>query len=166
RVAVSRFAPPAAVATNSHIIQRRQVATTTDNTAEILAKQRLSRPVAPHLTIYQPQIPWLMSGLNRITGVALSGGLYIFGIAYLVSPLMGWHLESMSLAAAFGAWPVAAKVATKLTVALPFTYHCLNALRHLSWDFGMFFKNKQVVQTGWAVAGASVLSALALALFV
>jgi succinate dehydrogenase (ubiquinone) cytochrome b560 subunit len=72
---------------------------------------------------------------------------------------MGWHLESASMAAAFAAWPIALKVAAKMTVALPFTYHCLNGVRHLVWDLGMQFTNLQVMRTGWTVVGLSIISA-------
>lgn len=103
---------------------------------------------------------------NRITGAILSGGFYIFGIAYLVSPLAGWHLESASMAAAVAAWPVAAKVAAKFAVALPFTFHSFNGLRHLGWDVGAGIKNATVIRTGWAAVGVSVVSALYLATMV
>jgi succinate dehydrogenase (ubiquinone) cytochrome b560 subunit len=131
---------------------------------EILVAQRKLRPVSPHLTIYQPQMPWIASALNRITGSVLSGGFYVFGAAYLVSPLFGWHLDSASMAAAFGSLPVAMKVATKFAVALPFTFHSFNGLRHLTWDLGKSFANKTVIKTGWVVTGATVVSALYLAL--
>ena len=39
---------------------------------EILNKQRLSRPSSPHFTIYQPQLTWLGSIANRVTGAGLS----------------------------------------------------------------------------------------------
>lgn len=68
------------------------------------------------------------------------------------------------MAAAFGAWPVALKVAAKLTVALPFTYHGLNGVRHLVWDTGREMSNKQVQTTGWAVVGLSVTGAAVLAM--
>ena len=70
------------------------------------------------------------------------------------------------MAAAFGAWPVAAKVLTKFLVALPFTFHSFNGLRHLAWDTGRSFANKTVVRTGWVCVGATFASTLALALFV
>lgn len=38
----------------------------------ILNNQRLRRPSSPHFTIYQPQLTWLGSIANRITGCALS----------------------------------------------------------------------------------------------
>lgn len=68
------------------------------------------------------------------------------------------------MAAAFGAWPVAAKVAAKFTVAFPFTFHGLNGVRHLVWDMGRELSNKQVQRTGWAVVGLSVTGAAILAM--
>ena len=124
--------------------------------ADILAKQRLQRPVSPHLTIYKPQITWYGSGLNRLTAVILSGSLYLFGFAYLAAPTIGWHLETPSMVAAVAAWPVAAKVIAKLTLAMPFFYHSLNGLRHLTWDMGWAFKNQTVIRTGWTAVAASV----------
>ena len=132
---------------------------------QILAKQRLARPVSPHLAIYKPQITWYGSALNRVTGVAASGAFYAFGLAYLVAPVLGWHVETASIAAAFGAWPFALKVFAKFAASMPFTYHSFNGLRHLMWDFGAGLTNKQVQVTGWSVVGISVVSSLFLALF-
>ncbi|KAF2087584.1 succinate dehydrogenase cytochrome b560 subunit [Saccharata proteae CBS 121410] len=159
--AVAKFAPAGLY------MQSRPVATQNvpqDQGYQILEKQRLARPVSPHLAIYQPQITWYGSITHRLTGAVLSGGFYVFFAAYLVAPLTGWHLESQSLAAAFGALPFAAKVGIKSTLAWPFVYHSLNGVRHLVWDMGMWFKNKQVQQTGWAVVGLSTVGALALAM--
>ena len=101
--------------------------------------------------------------LNRITGSILSGGFYVFGAAYLVSPLFGWHLESATLAAGFGAWPVWAKMMAKFGVAMPFTFHSWNGIRHLVWDTGRELSNKAVNRTGWVVVGATVVSSGVLA---
>ncbi|KAL5356655.1 hypothetical protein BJX96DRAFT_143167 [Aspergillus floccosus] len=165
RWSMMNAASPAAIALG-RTVQRRQVATSSnsEDPTKILAKQRLNRPVAPHLSIYRPQITWYASGFNRITGVALSGGLYLFATAYLAAPLFGWHLESASLAAAFAALPIAAKVLLKGTVAFPFTFHCMNGVRHLVWDLGRGITNQQVIKSGWTVVGLSALSAIALAL--
>ena len=144
----------------------RPTSSTTDTTdpTKILAQQRLNRPVAPHLSIYRPQITWYGSAMHRITGSALSGGLYVFATAYLVAPLLGWHLDSASLAAAFGALPLVVKLIIKLGVALPFTFHSFNGVRHLIWDLGRNITNKKVITSGWTVVGLSVTSALLLAL--
>lgn len=90
--------------------------------------------------------------------------MYLFGIAYLVSPTLGWHLDTHSVAAAFAAFPALVQLGLKLFYALPFTFHSLNGLRHLMWDTGSGITNKQVIVTGWTVIGASVLAALGLAL--
>ncbi|KKK13381.1 hypothetical protein P175DRAFT_0518951 [Aspergillus ochraceoroseus IBT 24754] len=164
RWSLMNAASPAAVAIGRNI-QTRYTASSasTSDPTKLLAQQRLNRPVSPHLSIYRPQITWMASGAHRITGLVLSGPLYLFATAYLAAPLFGWHLESATLAAAFGALPVAAKVAVKGLVAFPFTYHCMNGLRHLSWDFGKGINNKTVIQTGWTVVGLSTISALLLA---
>ncbi|KAG9983711.1 succinate dehydrogenase cytochrome b560 subunit, partial [Aureobasidium melanogenum] len=150
------------------LIQQRHAAfqSVSDSEAsqQILAKQRLNRPVSPHLGIYKPQITWYGSALNRVTGVALSGTFYLFGLSYLVAPAFGWHLESASLAASFAAWPAALAILAKLVASFPFTYHSFNGLRHLMWDLGKGITNKQVQVTGWTVVGLSVLSSLVLAL--
>ncbi|TPX23989.1 hypothetical protein DIZ76_013332 [Coccidioides immitis] len=166
RSSFARLASPAAIAVGQI---RPATSTSTSSTetvdpTQILAQQRLNRPVSPHLTIYRPQISWYLSALNRITGSVLSGGLYVFATAYLVAPAIGWHLESASLAAAFGALPLAAKFAIKLGVAMPFTFHCMNGVRHLIWDLGKKLSNKEVIATGWTVVGLSMASAFALAL--
>jgi len=103
---------------------------------------------------------------NRITGVGLSGLLYVFGLAYLAAPIAGWNLTSAALAASFAKWPVVGKVAMKMLLALPFTFHSFNGLRHLAWDMGMNLTNRQVANSGWACIGISVVTAVALAVFV
>lgn len=92
----------------------------------------------------------------------MSGVVYVFGAAYLVAPLFGWHLESASLAAGFAALPIVLKIGLKALVAFPFTLHSLNGIRHLVWDSGSLFTNKQVIVTGWTVVGLSVATALGL----
>jgi succinate dehydrogenase (ubiquinone) cytochrome b560 subunit len=139
---------------------------TPSDSYQILVAQRKNRPTSPHLSIYRPQITWYASISHRFTGSVLSGGFYVFGAAYLVSPLFGWHLDSASLAAAFGSLPVLAKVGLKGLVAFPFTFHSFNGIRHLVWDLGKEFSNKAVIRSGWTVVGISAVSALYLATMV
>jgi succinate dehydrogenase (ubiquinone) cytochrome b560 subunit len=144
----------------SMLIEPNRLATSKAEAVEILAKQRLNRPVSPHLTIYKPQITWYGSGLNRLTAVILSGSLYLFGFAYLAAPYTGWHLETQSMVAAVAAWPAAVKVGIKSFFAWPFFYHCINGFRHLAWDMGIGFKNAQVIKTGWTAVALTAISAL------
>ena len=92
----------------------------------------------------------------------LSGPFYLFGLAYLAAPALGWHLESASIAAAFASWPLIAKIGVKSFFAFPFTFHSLNSLRHLVWDTGSQFSIKQVIVSGWTVVGLSLVSAVGL----
>ncbi|MCJ1313190.1 hypothetical protein MMC25_006867 [Agyrium rufum] len=163
---VCQFASPSAIATSRYRLQTRSESTAHIKPSEaysILEQQRLKRPVAPHLAIYRPQITWYLSGLNRITGCVVSGGFYIFGFGYLVAPLFGAHWSSTAMAASVATWPVALKVGTKLLIALPFTFHSWNGLRHLFWDSGANFGNRQVIWTGWTVVGLTFLSSAWLA---
>ena len=129
----------------------------------ILTKQRLPRPVSHHLGIYRPQITWYLSILNRITGSVLSGGFYIFGFTYLISPLFGWHIESPALVAAFTSLPTVVQVGIKLGVGSFFAFHCFNGVRHLMWDTGRGFGTQSVIRTGWIVVGLSAVATLVMA---
>ncbi|KAI4635917.1 hypothetical protein J4E83_000871 [Alternaria metachromatica] len=156
-------APSLRVQPAGRMVQRRLAATehaSQSEAAEILAKQRIYRPVSPHLAIYKPQITWYASSLNRITGITLSGSLYLFGIAYLIAPYTGWHLETQSMVAAVAAWPAAVKMGVKAFFAFPFFFHSFNGLRHLAWDVGIGFKNQQVIRTGWTAVGLTVVMGL------
>ncbi|KAJ9663868.1 cytochrome b subunit of succinate dehydrogenase, Sdh3p [Neophaeococcomyces mojaviensis] len=136
------------------------VSVSSDEAYKLLAEQRVHRPVSPHLGIYQPQVTWYLSALNRITGSILSGSFYLFGFAYLVAPAFGWHLESASIAAAFASWPIVVKLLVKGTMAFPLAFHSLNGLRHLTWDMGAVLTNRQVQVTGWAIVVLSSISGL------
>ena len=103
------------------------------------------------------------SSLNRITGCLLSGGFYVFGFSYLVAPLFGWHLESATMAAAFGSLPLAAKLLIKFPIAWSFTFHSWNGLRHLVWDTARGLGHKQFVGSSTFVLGLSTITAALLA---
>ncbi|KAF2816430.1 mitochondrial succinate dehydrogenase cytochrome b560 subunit C [Mytilinidion resinicola] len=166
-LALRRIASPAGLTKFSpagRLMQQRFAATTTISEKEavnsILAKQRLNRPVSPHLTIYKPQMTWLMSGLTRITGLIVATSFYVYGLSYLAAPTLGWHLETPSLVAAVAAWPVVVKVTAKLAIAVPFFYHSFNGVRHLVWDFGKGMTNQAVVRGGWVVIALTAASSL------
>lgn len=95
--------------------------------------------------------------MMRITGVAYSGSLYLFGIAYLVSPYAGWDLSSATIAATFGSLPWAAQSLVKFAVAWPVVLHSINGLRHLTWDGAKGFNSSFIIKTGWAAVSATTL---------
>jgi succinate dehydrogenase (ubiquinone) cytochrome b560 subunit len=94
----------------------------------------------------------------------LSGSLYAYCSAYAFAPLLGWHLESASIAAAFATLPVLVKGGIKFLYAWPFVYHVMNGVRHLTYDFVMGFSRQQITQWGWVIWGSSLVSALGLAI--
>lgn len=92
---------------------------------------------------------------------------------------MGWHLDSASMAEAFGSLNEYAKFAIKASLALPFTFHSWNGIRHLIWDTsselslkgGMLCHKRRkaritflVYRTGYTVLGLTAVSTIALCL--
>ncbi|CAG9950042.1 unnamed protein product [Clonostachys rosea f. rosea IK726] len=71
---------------------------------DILSKQRLNRPIAPHLGAYKIEQTFLgSSAWMRITGCTLTGAIYVFFASYLshlfsawVSTAVRWWLRSLS----------------------------------------------------------------------
>ncbi|KAI0788073.1 SDHC, cytochrome b subunit of succinate dehydrogenase [Fomes fomentarius] len=126
---------------------------------EILNKQRLRRPSSPHFTIYQPQLTWLGSIANRVTGVGFI--LYGYALAYLVAPTT---FDSAHVIEFVAGVPDALKYTAKFILAAPFAFHSLNGLRHLGWDMGKFLTLKGAYGSGYAVLGATAVSTVALVL--
>lgn len=118
---------------------------------ELLIQQRKNRPLSPHLNIYQPQLTWVLSGVHRITGVAMSGAFYALTVTYAASGLLGFPFEASTLVSAFAGLPFAVKLAAKAAMAFPFTFHSLNGVRHLVWDFGKELTIPGVYRTGYVV---------------
>lgn len=105
------------------------------------------------------------SSLQRITGIALSGSLYTFGVLYLASPYLGWDLSAGAMAAFMADLPLAGKLAVKFGLAWPCAFHAFNSLRHLIWDTGKGFDMKTVYRTGYASAGLATVVAVVAAVW-
>lgn len=100
--------------------------------------------------------------------MTLSGGLYIFATAYLVAPVINpsWAFDAAGLVTVFSSLPVMAKIATKFAVAMPFTYHAFNGMKHLLFDTVRGLKDKRMIRNAaWVVLGCSVASAMGLAMW-
>ncbi|KAJ1024960.1 hypothetical protein NDA18_004246 [Ustilago nuda] len=133
---------------------------------DLLNEQRAKRPSSPHFTIYQPQITWYLSIINRITGTGLSVLMYAYFSAYVGYPLFSGSsvnaLSTTSLVDFVSTLPVWFKTAVKLPLALAFTFHSFNGLRHLAWDWGYALTLKGVYSTAYVVMGVTAISTLAL----
>lgn len=106
----------------------------------------------------------VLSGLHRITGVALGGAFYLYALSYVALPAFGYTVDAASIAASFGALPLACKIAVKAIAAAPFSLHFWNGFRHLLWDSARELTVKGVWRTGYAVIGLTTVSTLALAI--
>nr|XP_048308525.1 succinate dehydrogenase cytochrome b560 subunit, mitochondrial isoform X2 [Myodes glareolus] len=119
-----------------------------------------NRPVSPHISIYSWSLPMAMSICHRGTGVALSGGVSLFGLSALLLPgsfesyLM--FVKSLSLGPAL-------IHSAKFVLVFPLMYHTWNGIRHLMWDLGKGLAIPQVEQSGVAVLVLTVLSSVGLA---
>lgn len=122
---------------------------------ELLVAQRKVRPVSPHLTIYQPQLTWTLSGLHRVTGVVMGGAFYALTCGYAATALLNIPFETSTLVGAFAALPFAVKLLAKAAMVFPFVFHSLNGVRHIVWDFGKELTLSGVYRTGYIVMGAT-----------
>ena len=95
--------------------------------AEIRAP--VQRPLSPHLQIYRLSVTMLMSGLHRITGMAL-----YFGTVLLV-----WWLIAVASgpnAYANVQWLMGTLIGRLVLLGYSFSliHHALGGVRHLIWD--------------------------------
>lgn len=123
------------------------------------ANATAKRPISPHITIYQPQLTWLMSIGHRVSGAGLACAIYAWAITASIAPS---NLTSTAVSFLAQTVPEPLFIAGKVVLAFPFSYHLWNGLRHLAWDAGFALTLRGVYATGWAVNGATLLSTAAL----
>ncbi|XP_033220363.1 succinate dehydrogenase cytochrome b560 subunit, mitochondrial-like [Belonocnema kinseyi] len=121
---------------------------------------RLNRPMSPHLTIYQLQLTSALSLSHRTTGIILA--TYAISLSFGTLLIPGGipcfidSVENLCL-------PPAVLFIGKTLLALPFTFHYANGLRHLAWDLGKFLTLKEVYTTGYVISAVSAIAALIVA---
>jgi succinate dehydrogenase cytochrome b subunit len=89
----------------------------------------VQRPLSPHLQIYRLTLTMMMSGLHRITGMAL-----YFGTVLLV----WWLIAIASGPNAYGTvqWLMGTLIGRLVLLGYSFAllHHALGGVRHLIWD--------------------------------
>ncbi|KAI9505941.1 cytochrome b subunit of succinate dehydrogenase, Sdh3p [Coemansia spiralis] len=131
---------------------------TEESQAIIAERAKKNRPVSPHLSIYQPQMSWVLSGIHRNTGVLVAGAAYLYTAAYGLAPVFGVDLSSLAAASTLAAVPGPVLIAVKALVSGSLSFHCFNGLRHLIWDTGRGLSNKGVFRSGYVVLTATALA--------
>ena len=113
-------------------------------------------PISPHLQIYKPQITSILSITHRITGVCLNF-LIIFVSLWLLSLSLGENIYNYFI-------EFSNTIFIKLVMSISifgFSYHAMNGIRHIFWDFGFFLNNSSALISGIIVVlSAFVLSIL------
>ena len=115
------------------------------------------RPLSPHLTIYQPQLTWILSIFHRLTGAALGTLVFGFGTYSAFN-----DVKTTDLVNRVNSLPKAAVVGGKTIVAAPLLYHGLNGIRHLIWDSGRMLSLRGVYWSGYTVLGLTAIGTVAL----
>ena len=112
-------------------------------------------PLSPHLQIYKPQITSLLSISHRISGVALNFVLVILVLGLLCITLGESYFEL--LISLINSFPI--KIITFLAI-LGFSYHFLNGIRHIIWDFGFLLGNRSSAIFGYFIIATSIISSI------
>ena len=121
-----------------------------------LFMQYKNNPLSPHLQIYKWQISSLLSIAHRIVGVIniIAMTVICMWSLLLLTGIENYKPINFFLNTFFGKF---------ITVSLcwTFSFHILNELRHLIWDFGYGFDLKVSKITGvLALIGSFVLTIL------
>ncbi|MFH4980542.1 hypothetical protein AB6A40_007251 [Gnathostoma spinigerum] len=130
---------------------------------DYLMRQRaLKRPISPHLSVFKPELPMLLSGLHRITGCAMAGTLLIGAVGFSLVPfdfttfvefLRGLGLPSF-------VWD-----AVKFVIAFPLVYHTLNGIRFIGFDMAKGTDIVSVYRSGYFVFTLAAIIAISVALY-
>ena len=113
------------------------------------------RPLSPHLQIYKLELPMVLSGLHRITGIALSVGSIL---------LVAWISSAVHSAEAFASMNrflggfIGQFVLFGWTFSL--IYHSVSGVRHLIWDTGRLLEVEQIYSSSKIVLAIAIVLTL------
>ena len=113
------------------------------------------RPISPHLQVYRLAFTMLLSGLHRISGVALSASSLLL-VVWLVAAARGPESYATAMR-------ILSRVPVRLVLAgslIAFWYHLFNGLRHLAWDAGLGFEKSATRRSGWMVVALTTLASI------
>ena len=100
-------------------------------------------PISPHLQIYKPQITSILSIAHRITGFCLNF-LIIFVSLWLLSLSLGENFYNYFV-------EFSNTIFMKLVMSISIfglSYHAMNGIRHIFWDFGFFLNKTSALISG------------------
>lgn len=98
-----------------------------------------ARPTSPHISIYSFRHTMVLSFAHRVSGVLLALGLIM--LAYWLMAAAGGESSYNTAVGVLSHW-FFKLVLWGLLAA--FVFHCVNGLRHLSWDLVLGMEKRQV----------------------
>ena len=113
------------------------------------------RPLSPHLQIYKLELPMLLSGLHRITGIALSVGSILL-VAWISSAV--YSAEAFASMNRFLGGFIGQFVLFGWTFSL--IYHSVSGVRHLIWDSGRLLEVRQIYSSSKIVLTIAIVLTL------
>lgn len=118
-------------------------------------------PISPHLQIYKPQITSLLSITHRITGFGLNLALILLSL-WIISFGLGSDVYA-NFVSIFETKFVKIVV---YFIVLGISYHALNGIRHILWDFGLMISNKAALVSGLVIIFTSVILSFLISNFI
>ena len=118
-------------------------------------------PISPHLQIYKPQITSLLSITHRITGFGLNLALILLSLM-IISFGLGSDVYANFVT-------IFETIFVKIVVyfiVLGISYHALNGIRHILWDFGFMISNKAALVSGLVIILTSVILSFLISNFI
>ena len=118
-------------------------------------------PISPHLQIYKPQITSLLSITHRITGFGLNLALILLSL-WIISFGLGSDVYANFVS-------IFETIFVKIVVyfiVLGISYHALNGIRHILWDFGFMISNKAALVSGLVIILTSVILSFLISNFI
>jgi succinate dehydrogenase / fumarate reductase cytochrome b subunit len=113
----------------------------------------VQRPLSPHLQIYRLTLSMVMSGLHRITGLALVAGMLML-TWWLLAAAAGQN--AYSTFAGFAASWIGRLILFGFSWAM--LHHLIGGLRYLVWDLGYLL---EPAEREWLVRANIIISIVA-----
>lgn len=118
---------------------------------------QVARPLSPHILIYRHAFTSVLSGLHRVTGVALVVGTLL--LVALLAALAAGPEPYAKIQSFCGSW---FGLFLLFGWSWSLCYHLCNGVRHLAWDIGWGFEIQRARLTGWIVVVVSAALTLAI----
>ena len=116
------------------------------------------RPLSPHATIYRWPLNAIMSIMHRITGVGLLAGGFLIVWWFFAGAISESYYDFVSciVTSIYGDLVM-------LACLTGFWFHFCNGIRHLFWDVGLTFSERNVMISAiLGLLGTAFLTALSL----